>query len=130
MPRPSFEKSAPALVETFKAVAPGPPVETRPMFGYPACFVNGNMFMGLFHDDMILRLPDDSREELMKLGGSPFAPMPGRVMREYVVVPAAVISSQGKLSSWVKRALDYGMTLPSKSKSAKAKGGPRKKKSR
>ena len=36
------------------------------MFGYPAGFINGNMFMGLFRNDMIARLPKTQREEFLK----------------------------------------------------------------
>ncbi len=120
MPRPGFEKSPQRLVDTFNAVKPGPPAEARQMFGYPACFANGNMFMGLFQEDMILRLSEESREELAKLGGKPFEPMRGRVMREYVTVPASLIANRARLSSWVARALEYGLNLPPK-KAAKRK---------
>ena len=32
------------------------------MFGYPALFVNGNMFAGTFQDKIVARLADDARE--------------------------------------------------------------------
>jgi hypothetical protein len=32
------------------------------MFGYPAAFVNSNMFMGLFQESMLIRLPEKCRE--------------------------------------------------------------------
>ena len=47
----AWKKSPPALIETFDAVLPGAPAERRLMFGYPAAFVNGNMFMSLFEDE-------------------------------------------------------------------------------
>ena len=47
------------------ADALGPfPAEKRQMFGFPAYFVNGNMFTGVFEDVIILRLADPDREEL------------------------------------------------------------------
>jgi len=43
-----WRKSPQHLIETFNSVVPGPPVVPRKMFGYPAAFVNGNLFMSLF----------------------------------------------------------------------------------
>ena len=49
----AWKKSPPALIETFDAVLPGAPAERRSMFGYPAAFVNGNLFMSLFEDEHV-----------------------------------------------------------------------------
>jgi len=93
------------------------------MFGYPAAFVNGNMFMGLFQDQMIVRLPEGDRETLNRAGGTAFEPMPGRPMREYAVLPRAILENRKALSSWVSKALAYGRSLPSKaSKGAEKRG--------
>jgi hypothetical protein len=56
-----WQKSPQDLVDLFASVMPCPPAVQRKMFGYPAGFINGNMFMGLFQDDMILRLPEVQR---------------------------------------------------------------------
>jgi TfoX/Sxy family transcriptional regulator of competence genes len=115
----AFRKSPQKLIETFEAAMPGAPAERRQMFGYPVGFVNGNMFMGLFGDVMHLRLPEELRIELIRIGGAPFEPMPGRPMREYVVVPESVLKSSSKLASWVDKALRHTMALPPKKKKAK-----------
>jgi len=123
-----FTKSSPQLVATFDAVVPGPPALTRPMFGYPAAFVNGNMFMSLFQESMILRLPEDARAELMRAGGSVFEPMKGRPMREYVVVPPAMLKKRDVLEAWVQRSLDYvGSIAPKTRKVRKTKKAASKK---
>ena len=67
MDKPGWSKSSPGLVEVFEAVFPGPPAIARQMFGYPAGFVNGNMFMGLHQENMVLRLPDGPRAELLAM---------------------------------------------------------------
>jgi TfoX/Sxy family transcriptional regulator of competence genes len=118
-----WRPSPPNLLETFEEVAPGPPVVRRKMFGYPAAFVNGNMFLGLFQDQMIVRLPEQLREDLIREGGALFEPMPGRPMREYVVVPASVLGNPKALSSWVAEALAYGRRLPPKASKKKKTGG-------
>ena len=81
----------PELVALFNAVLPvDPRVRPRMMFGYPCCFVSGHMFMGLFQDRMMVRLAPADRVELMAKGGTIFEPMPGKPMKEYVVVPPSV----------------------------------------
>lgn len=92
------------------------------MFGYPAAFVNGNMLGGLFQDRMMLRLsPADLETFRADTGAELFEPMPGRVMREYAVVPSAILKSKAKLRPWLARALAYTESLPPKP--AKAKRG-------
>src|SRR6202049_4576359 len=117
-----WRKSPQELIDLFATVVPGPPAVQRKMFGYPAGFINGNMFMSLFQDDMILRLPESLREEFLKVDGAKiFEPMPGRPMREYVAVPTRVIANQKELASWVSRALEYGASLKPKSRTGKPK---------
>ncbi len=117
----AWKKSSPALVELFSSVAPGEPAERRQMFGFPAAFVNGHLFMSLFEDDFVLRLPDDARAKMMKIKGArPFEPMPGRPMKEYVVAPASVVKDEKTLRKWIGESLAYAMSLPAKSKKAKS----------
>lgn len=114
-----LRKSPAELVATFDDVMPGPPATKRKMFGFPAGFVNGNMFMGLFEESMILRLPPELREELIQLhGAKPFAPMAGRVMKEYVALPESLVRDREKLSAWVARALVHGESLEPKAAKA------------
>src|ERR1051325_6031683 len=89
---PEFTKPPAAMVELFGRTAHRlPGVEPRRMFGYPAAFVNGNMFACLFQDRMMLRLSEKDRKES---GFPPFEPSPGRAMREYVTLPPEVLGSE------------------------------------
>ena len=98
MAESKWRKSPQSLIDTFDAVMPGPPeVERRKMFGYPSCFVNGNLMGGLHQSDMILRLSEGDREALLAEGGRPFEPMAGRRMREYVVAPEAMLDDHPQL---------------------------------
>ena len=116
-----LRKSPEALVATFDDVMPGPPATKRKMFGFPAGFVNGNMFMGLSEDSMILRLPPELREELIQRHGAKhFAPMAGRMMKEYVALPESLIRDREKLFAWVAKALVHGESLEPKAAKAKA----------
>jgi TfoX/Sxy family transcriptional regulator of competence genes len=109
-----FGPAPPRLVSAFEAALPGPPVERRKMFGFPAAFINGNMFAGVFQDEIVVRLAERGREELMVEGGSLFEPMPGRPMREYIAAPPEIVADAAKLSLWVRRALAYARRLPPK----------------
>lgn len=117
-----WQKSSQGLIDLFESVMPGPPAVQRRMFGYPAGFVNGNMFMGLFQESLILRLPTGPREEFLKVYNAKlFEPMAGRPMREYAAVPQSVMRDKKELSAWVARALEYGASLKPKSSAAKPK---------
>jgi TfoX/Sxy family transcriptional regulator of competence genes len=120
-----WRKSPQQLIDSFETVAPSPPATLRKMFGYPAAFVNGNMFMGLFQEHMILRLAEADRTELLKVKEAKiFEPMPGRAMHEYVVVPAALVANHEELRQWVAKALRHGESLkPKEARSNKPKSG-------
>lgn len=91
--------------------------EKRPMFGYPAYFINKNMFAGLFQDKLFLRL---SPEQVTSLGKSfPIAnlePMPGRPMKDYFVIPEKLHRDAQKMPMVVAEAADYCKSLPAKVK--------------
>jgi len=89
------------------------------MFGCPAAFVSGNMFTGLHQESMIVRLDIATRAAFRRLGGQPFEPMSGRVMREYLAVPEAVLGEARSLRRWVGKAFAYSASLPPKTKAAK-----------
>jgi TfoX/Sxy family transcriptional regulator of competence genes len=126
MDKPTWIKSPPEMVELFEASFPGPPAVARQMFGYPAGFVNGNLFMSLFEDSLVLRLPDGPREELLGMeGAATFEPMAGRPMKGYVRVPPSLAASPEDLEPWVAKALAYGGSLPPKTPKVKAKAKPK-----
>src|SRR4051812_13874689 len=108
-PAPKMRPAPGELVALFERIVDTlPEAKVRKMFGYPAGFVNGNMFTGLFDDYMILRLSPDDLKQFFKLEGvRQFAPMQGRPMREYAVVPPALLKSDGDLFEWLGKAYDY-----------------------
>ena len=120
---PSFSKAPPELVALFERVAAGMPMaETRKMFGYPAAFANGQMFMGLFGDGFILRLPEAERAAFIEQQHTHlFEPMPGKPMKEYVVVPPALLKTGRPLDEWLGKAAAYAQSLPPKAAKARRK---------
>jgi TfoX/Sxy family transcriptional regulator of competence genes len=120
MPRPST-----AARDAFQALLPkDPAVTARPMFGNLAAFVNGNMFSGLFGDDLFVRTTEDERNRLLKEGGADFAPMPGRPMKGYVTLPPGWTKRADATRAEIARSLDLARALPPKApKPARAKRG-------
>jgi TfoX/Sxy family transcriptional regulator of competence genes len=113
---PKWRPSPPALARRFEAAVAGwAGVTVRKMFGYPAGFSRGHMFGGLFAESVVVRLSPAEREELHAAGGRRFEPMPGRPMREYVVLPSRIVESDAELGRWLERGRTYVSSLPPKS---------------
>jgi TfoX/Sxy family transcriptional regulator of competence genes len=121
----AWAKSSPRLIAAFDALVPPAPAERKKMFGYPCAFVNGQLFMGLWQEEMMLRLAEGERVAMERIGGKPFEPMPGKPMREYVSVPAGMVYDPVRLKPWVEKSLAFALSLPPKAASKKkaAKGG-------
>jgi len=112
--KPAPREAAAAFETTTSGL---PATEPRKMFGYSCVFAKGNMFAGLHEAGMVLRLSEEQRAEFLRLrGAKQFEPMPGRVMREYVVVPKVLLDEPERLRAWVEKSLTYVLSLPAKPK--------------
>jgi TfoX/Sxy family transcriptional regulator of competence genes len=110
MPKPSDEAKA-----AFTKLVPDEAAVTmRPMFGNLAAFVNGNMFAGLFGEDLFVRLPDDQSAPIRKQGGRDFEPMSGHAMKGYVTVPATWRAKPAAAATWIAASLVFARGLPPK----------------
>ncbi len=108
MPKPSEGAKA-----AFARIVPDEPAVTiKPMFGQVSAFVNGNMFCGIFGDELMVRLPEDEIAKVKKQGGRDFEPMPGHKMGGYVIVPGDW--RQKPPAALIKRALEATRKLPAK----------------
>ncbi len=112
MPKPSEQAKA-----AFTKLVPGDPAITlKPMFGNLAAFVNGNMFAGLFGEDLFVRLPVPEAQPIMKAGGRPFEPVAGHAMSGYVVVPASWQKKPDAVRAHITHALTLTRAMPAKAK--------------
>ena len=124
-----FTPAPDELVRSFEdAMKEFPAAEPRKVFGYPAAFVNGQMFAGLHQDHMILRLPEAARIKfLAEYKTGLFEPMPGRPMREYVLLGEGTVADEARLAGWLNEAFVYAASLPAKEpkpRAAKRSRGP------
>jgi len=111
IPRSSKESEA-----ILRALLPvGKEITVRPMFGNLAAFAGGNMSVGLYGEDLFVRLSDSDRAELLENeGAAVFEPMKGRQMKEYVVVPRSWKRDPAKIKPWVAKSLERSSKLPAK----------------
>lgn len=115
-------KKAPAeLVEFITEKMKDKNCDYRKMFGYPAFFVNGNMFVGVHGDKLFLRLSKNDVAEIRKdcKDVSDFEPMPGRAMNGYVVLPKSLYSDDKAFAKWLEKSIYYASTLPPKKEKKK-----------
>lgn len=106
MPQPSDE-----VRERFIELgAARPDSVVRPMFGQLAAFVNGNMYAGLFGEQVGVKLSPADLEELRAAGGTPFGPAE-RPMGGFLTIPES-----GDAAEWFARAYAHISALPPKRK--------------
>jgi TfoX/Sxy family transcriptional regulator of competence genes len=107
-------KPTAATLGYFERIAPGAPLETRPMFGMPSRFLNGHMLVGVFQNSLVLHLGKADRALCIAAGAKPFAPM-GREMKEYVeIVPGTFQDLE--LKEWIVRGMRFLAGLKPKGK--------------
>lgn len=128
----AWTKSPQSLIDLFEGSVPtAAGVSRRKMFGYPAAFANGNLFIGLHQNDFIIRLSDTDRAQFSaEFGERAFEPMPGRPMREYVRLPEALLADPRRRASWIDQSLRYAETIAAKPKPAKREQMPKSAKGR
>ena len=116
-----WKRPSDKMIEFFDAILPGgPKVERKKMFGCPVGFINRNMFMGLHNDRIILKLGEKEREGFIKeYNAQIFEPMPGRKMREYIVVPEKLLTNVTTLKAWCEKSYEYASKLKPKERKQK-----------
>ena len=120
-----WEKPSPELIRILEEAAdPFEVVERRKMFGCPAYYINGNMFAGVYGLQLFLRLAPRERAELQEsLGAKAFEPMAGRPMKEYLSLPEAVWNDPEALDEWMRRSVEFTVSLPPKEPKPRKTGG-------
>jgi hypothetical protein len=114
-----WTKPDPGTVERFHAALPDDlSIERKKMFGYPAAFVNGNYFIGMHGDGMVVRLPGDLRAAIPELADAPiFDPREtGKGMKDWYELPASITGNQERLAEVIATLLPGVATLPPKGK--------------
>lgn len=113
-----FKKSSPETVKFLEALMDDVRCESRRMFGYPCFFIKGNMFTGLFADDLFFRVDPEKKGSVLKAkpGYGEFEPLPGRIMKEYLVIRDPLMQDPKELKRVIQGSLEYASSLPAKKK--------------
>jgi len=107
-------KADDATKDRFRRLVPDlPGVEVKPMFGQLGAFLQGNMFAGLFGDDIGVKLAADDLAALREAGAGPFGPAE-RPMGGYLSLPAGVDDETAE--RWIGKAAELAATLPPKAR--------------
>jgi len=112
-----MEKPTEAALALFDAAFPADArAERKKMFGMPAAFVNGNMFYGVFHNGVVMRVGEGRRDEIASGhdGIQAFEPMPGRPWKEYIHADADLWADSDELAGWIAEALELTAAMPAK----------------
>lgn len=98
--------------------------QKKMMFGSQVYFVNNNMMSGVHQDDIFTRLSEQDKEDIFASydEASPFEPMKGRTMKQYVMLPESLYNDSEKLDEWLERSYRYVSSLPLKEPKKKSKG--------
>ena len=121
MTEKKWQKAPLALIELFERNLPANErIERRKMFGYPCVFVGGNMFSFVHESNLVVRLDEEKRNELLDKGWRNFQPM-GRVMREYLELPHHFLENEIEVRKILQESFDFAKNLPLKIKKERKK---------
>ena len=112
----TWTRNSPETVAKVEEALGDIPVGKRQMFGCPCWFAGDAMCCGVHDDHLFLRLAEQDREQLLAewTEARRFEPLPGRVMREYLVLPSALLESGMTLREWLARSFAFAASLPLK----------------
>ena len=89
-------------------------VTERSMFGGVAWMLDGNMFVGIVKDELMVRVGPLAHDAAVAEPHARIMDFTGRPMRGYVFVAPPGFRSDAALAKWVTLAAEFVATLPAK----------------
>jgi hypothetical protein len=81
----------------------------------PYLSLNGHMFAFLAADDSLnIRLPEATRQEVIRMHKARLAEQHGAVLKEYVVIPEKLLKDKKQMAQLIKASHEYVSTLKPK----------------
>ena len=102
------------LAEQVRAEFGAVPFVEKKMFGGVGFLVHGNMAVGVYKNDMIVRVFQDKHEKLLKKKHTRVFDITGRPMKGWLMVEPDGTKSAKQISTWVKEGVEFALTLPPK----------------
>jgi TfoX/Sxy family transcriptional regulator of competence genes len=88
--------------------------DEKKMFGGLCFLLHGNMACGILHNDLIVRVGPDHYEDFLKLPNIRKFDITGRPMKGWIVVSGDGCASEDDIMGWVKKGIDFSLSLPPK----------------
>lgn len=102
------------LAERIRAELGEIPFIEKKMFGGVGFLVHGNMAVGVYKEDLIVRVPAVKHDKFLKKTGAKPFDITGRPMKGWLAVEPAGYKTAKQLIGWVKEGVEYALTLPPK----------------
>ena len=97
-----------------KLQAATPDVTSKNMFGGLSFLIRGNMFCGVIRDDLVVRIGPNSYERTLTEPHVRLMDFTGRPIKTMVFVGPEGYQSEKALKKWIKRGIEFAMSLPPK----------------
>jgi TfoX/Sxy family transcriptional regulator of competence genes len=97
-----------------KALSKQPKLTEREMFGGIGFMLRGNMACGVIGDEVMVRIAKEETEAALKEPGARIFDFSGRPSPGWILVNQQVLSKPAELRAWVKRGVEFALSLPAK----------------
>ncbi len=97
-----------------RALSKQPRLSEREMFGGIGFMLRGNMACGVIGDEMMVRIAKETTAAALKEPGARIFDFQGRPSQGWIMVNQSVLSNPAGLRAWVKRGVEYALSLPAK----------------
>ena len=102
------------LAERIRAELAGLPFVEKKLFGGMGFLVGGNMAVGVYKEDLIVRLDPAKQDRLLKKPGAKVFDITGKPMKGWLMIEQEGCKTKKQLSTWVKEGVAFALTLPPK----------------
>lgn len=96
------------------AIASIPGLEEKKMFGGVGYLVNGNMSVGVYKENLIVRVGHEGFEEKMSMPHTVPFDITGKAMKGWLMVEPGGVESDEDLQYWVDLGVEFAKSLAPK----------------
>jgi len=97
-----------------KTLGKQPKLTEREMFGGIGFMLRGNMACGVIGEELMVRIAKEATEATLKEPGARIFDFSGRPSPGWILVNQRVLAKPAQLRAWVKRGVEYALSLPAK----------------
>ena len=110
----AFDEVLAQQVEDYcRTLAPSS-LEKKKMFGGVGFLISGNMACGVIQNKLIIRIGKDAYLDALEQPLTAPFDLTGRPMTGWVYVDNSVVENVNNFHSWIKKGIDFALTLPKK----------------